>query len=164
MKCELAEPPGVRSCRDIFDSPGTGGEWGFPGEPTEQVGWFSNDLHLQVEDLCEDEQSLMRYEIRDVMQRASRGELFLRRTKDEEGDAEQMVRDERILEMKLSDRQERPPGVEPWKIRVYYTEPAHEYRCLLFLHLKGKRGGEEGLAEQNRHIDEAARRLDEHYA
>ena len=104
---------------------------------------------------------MVRQELAEVMRRAEGGLLDLKRAPGDVGAAEQMRRDDRVLEIKLMDRQDRQGG--QWKIRVYYSEPAHVYEQLLLLSIRGKHPGHVGLGEQDGHIDVAGERLDDQY-
>ena len=154
----LAQPVGVRSCRDFQGGVGEGGSWQWVGHPHAVI----HDLRVMAGGLTDLEFTMLRAELKGRMGRAARGELNLQRGVDR-AEVVQCRRQERVLELRLEDRQERPPGCERWKVRFYYSEPAHERGVLLALSVKAKVGGQSGLDDQNRHMDEASRRLDAHY-
>lgn len=108
---------------------------------------------------------MVRAELRQKMLRAEAGLLHLQRgsASGYAHEVTQLARDDRILELRLDDRQERPPGTSGLKMRLYYTEPAHEHGCLLYLLLEPKPPGLGGLYDQDRHIDIASERLHNHY-
>lgn len=155
----IAEPVGRRSCYDPWGQPGQGGKWTLAGEPKVMLTDLER-LSGLVPDL---EFTMLRAELRKKFSRASQGRLHLTRNEHRE-EVVQSERQRRILEIRLDDRQERPPGAGAWKVRCYYTEPAHQERMLLALAIHAKPPGRAGLAEQNRHMDEAADRLDNHYS
>lgn len=155
----IADPVGLRSCCDPGDNPGLGGEWTLAGEPKAMLTDLER-LSGLVSDL---EFTMLRAELRKKFSRASQGKLRLTRNEHRE-EVVQSERQRRILEIRLNDRQERPPGTVAWKIRCYYSEPAHQQHMLLALAIRAKPPGRSGLDEQNRHMDEASDRLDDHYS
>lgn len=148
----LAEPPGVRSCRD-------GGEWTWcrasGGRP---------HVLLEVEELkkrikTDVERNAMVAELADRMRLAEQGDL--KYDEGEGGDVVQMEVAKRVLEVRLPDRHDEDG--ERHHVRMYFTEPAHVDRQLLALKLAWKHPGEIGLEEQNQHAIEASNRADNHF-
>lgn len=155
---DLQKPEGFRSCRDVHGRPGRGGSWHYAGDPT----FVLTDLRELKTCVTHIELVMLTREFKAKLDRATRGELYLERGEHRQ-EVVQCQRQQRVLEVRLDDRQERPPGSGRWKVRFYYSEPEHEPEVLLALSVQVKVAGRPGLNDQNRHIDEAAQRLDEHY-
>lgn len=150
----LADPPGARSCRD-------GGDWELARDERGTSRLYT-DLEELLGPLAESEKAVLVEDIRQKMKRATIGKLTYGRGR--AFDVDRIESTHCVLEIRVIDHACPTGGVELVQrhTRVYFTEPAELPRCLLFLSLKSKCPGPEGVAEQNTHAALAQRLADEH--
>jgi hypothetical protein len=149
----LAQPPGVRSCRD-------GGKWDFCRNAASGGNYVMVEIGKLENALAPADGQLIRQELLVKMRRAEDGVLDYG-SGAVGGDVELMGIAPTVLELRLSSR---PGEYGALLLRLYFTEPEGHERLLLALKLAWKRPGPLGLAEQNGHARTAARRADEHLA
>lgn len=162
LQAMLAQPPGVRSCRNGLQDgqPGAVGSGGTWLDCTLLFGEHQTDLAACLEGLGEFERTYLIAELRILTMRAEAGALYFRPRKDDAGEVTQSHIRPRVLEIVMTKRR----GEEgQQQTRIYFTEPAHEPGVLLHLLLAWKRPGPAGLEEQDGHMIQADRRLDHHY-
>lgn len=152
-----AEPPGVRSCRD-------GGNWEM-ARAAQGGTTFYVDLNRLLGPLEESEREVLRADIHQKMMKAQLGTCVFGRGRSFDVDTIDSTRS--VLELRLVDHA-RPTqdgdsdDLAERHTRIYFTEPDHLPRCLLFLSLRSKCPGSEGLAEQDADAAAAERIADEH--
>lgn len=153
-----AEPPGARSCRREDDGrPGQGGYW---DKCSLLVGHHADDFAECVQNLNPHARAFFTAELRNLRARATTGELYLQRGEDGAGEVVQSWSRPRVLELRFTKQ----IGDEGEQLtRVYFAEPAHEPGLLLHLSMAWKRPGPMGLEEQDGHMRQADRRLNQHY-
>lgn len=150
---KLAQPPGVRSCRD-------GGKWAVCRNAANGGNYLMGEIAQLDRALAPADGQLVRQELWMKWQRAQDGVLKFGAAA-EGGDVELMSVAPTVLELRLMSR---PGECGALLLRLYFTEPEGHERLLLALKLAWKRPGPLGLAEQNGHARTAARRADEHLA
>lgn len=153
----LADPPGVRSCRD-------GGSWEM-GRDRLGGQCFLADLDRLRAAMPESAGVSWAQDIHTKMKRAERGECTFGPT--QQDDVDQMACAPIVLELRLVDYfgvDPDDPDGEPHRrhTRLYFTEPADEPDQLLLLGLMSKCPGPVGLGEQNVHACRARDRAHEH--
>lgn len=153
----LADPPGVRSCRD-------GGSWEM-GRDRLGGQCFVADLDRLKAAMPESARVSWAEDIRTKMKRAERGECTFGPTRQD--DVDQMACAPIVLELRVDDYfgvDPDDPDGEPHQrhTRLYFTEPADEPEQLLLLSLISKCPGPVGLDEQNEHAYRARDRAYEH--
>lgn len=160
-RMQLAQPPGVRSCyRDThLRTPGDGGEWEYCRNANGGTSLI-HELHDLTSWMTRTDRNAFLAELADRYEQAESGRLVFGEGK--LSDVSKMGSAEVVLEIRLRTM---PRGARSVKqhIRVYFTEPAHQDRVLLLLHIASKRPDAFGLAEQNKHIQVAQGRADTHY-
>jgi hypothetical protein len=150
---KLAQPPGVRSCRD-------GGKWDFCRNAANGGNYVMVEIGHLENALAPADGQLIRQELLVKMRRAQDGVLDYGPAA-VGGDVELMGIAPTVLELRLSSRRGEDGVLH---IRMYFTEPEERDSVLLALKLAWKRPGPLGLEEQNGHARNAARRADEHLA
>lgn len=148
----LAQPPGVRSCRD-------GGTFDFCRSASTGGNYVMTEFERLASALASADLELTRQEMFVKLHRAEGGHLDFG-TAAESADVTQMEIAPTVLELRLTTR--RGEGGD-MLIRLYFTEPEERDHTLLGLKLGWKRPGPLGLEEQNRHARCAARRADEDF-
>lgn len=160
-RCVLARPVGCRSCRTPDGEAGHGGEWQKCDRPIGST--HQDDLQRCLEGLPPVPRRFFIAEMHLLMQRAERGDLVLDRPTTKGGDVVQCGLHLGVTRV-LEARMHKQVGEEGEQLtRLYYSEPEHEHRQLLWLSLQWKRPGPLGLDEQDGHIREAERRLGVHF-
>jgi hypothetical protein len=150
----LADPPGVRSCRD-------GGEWTICRSETGAKWMFAEFTGLEQR-LGANETAMVRAELRNMMHRAMDGQLSY--GPGPEGQVEQMTATSDVLEMRLSSRsgEVSEDGEEDTlHLRMFFSEPESVPNGMCALMLYWKRPGQVDLADQTASARVASRRLDE---
>lgn len=143
----LAQPPGVRSCRD-------GGTWDWV-----RVNNGVNPVLTEIESFCRGlaraDAAAWKAEVAFFMEEATLGHWAFGHDRT----VAFMARSRDVLELRLNDWSGGLPGKR--HVRLYFTEPAGHPGLLLALKLAWKVPGPIGVEQQNEHIDEAQRRYDE---
>jgi hypothetical protein len=154
----LAEPPGVRSCRD-------GGKWEM-GRDRSGNQRFVGDLDRLKASMPESARANWLQDIHTRMKRAERGQCTFGPTSSH--DVDQMACAPIVLELRMSDyfgRNPEDPDGDPHErhTRLYFTEPEHSSGQLLLLGVMSKCPGPVGLEEQNKAAVQAKNRAFEHF-
>lgn len=146
----LAQPPGVRSCRD-------GGKWEVCRNERGANYWMGEVEALKAA-LTEVEFALSQQELRQKMAAAMEGELTY--GSGAEFDVEQMASAPDVLEIRLDTRT--GDNDQTMMIRLYFSEPEELPGRLVALMLAWKRPGPIGVDLQTKQAQVASRRLNEH--
>ena len=149
---KLAQPPGVRSCRD-------GGKWAFCRNAANGGNYVMVEIGNLENALAPADGQLIRQELLVKMRRAEDGALDYG-SGAVGGDVELMGIAPTVLELRLTSRRGDDGTLH---IRLYFTEPEERDGLLLALKLAWKRPGRLGLEEQNGHAQIAERRADEEF-
>ncbi len=160
MRVELLHPPGARSCRDDDGDPGLGGVW-VDAEDLAREGGPRQSLARCLSGLNPVVRAHVFAELTTLVLGAVRGELTFWDYEAKAGQVKQMVSKRRVLEIRFTGQIDPEGGHR--HIRLYFTEPRH-HPVLLALLLEWKADDPDGKPEQQRHILEADRRIDRHYA
>lgn len=154
----LAQPPGVRSCRDEGGHQGEGGEWTFCRKPNGGQD-FTHMVDALTAGIAQADTDLILAELNEFMRLAEQGRLTFDR-----GDGGLVCRmrvAEDVLELRVTTHR---VGKKVRHVRLYFTEPAADVGSLLAITVTGKPAGQVGLVQQDRDARFAARRFGEHRA
>jgi hypothetical protein len=154
---QIAQPPGVRSCRS-GDHLGEGGTWDHVGDPA--LPTPIGELRAVLDACAPVDRAVLFEEVRVMLDRAARGELeFVRGAgRDRAGDVDLMEVTRCVLELRLTTRTGASDGKR--HVRFYFVEPARREGLLLGLKVASKSPGRIGLGEQTGHAVEARGRAE----
>ena len=146
MPVPLATPVAVRSCRRA------GGEWRWCHE-------YGRGEQAALEALATNERdlSMLKREIKRLLERASRGQLRFGK----KDDVWTCTTGPSVLELRFDQRVQFPNGKRA--VRLYFSEPACDEGILLMVRLAAKPASKDGLDVQDDHIREAELRVRKHY-
>lgn len=144
---KLAEPHGVRSCKE-------GGQW---EQCRESATFAAEQAAIKQVSRSEMDFRLLRREIASRMAAAMEGRLIF----GDRADVSKTRRSDYVLELRFDQRLQYPNEVRA--VRLYFSEPDVLPQTMLIAKLAAKPASREGLDMQDDHIDEADLRVRKHF-